>query len=117
MLGIGMEDGGVLLTLQLPSSPPPIASSEPTAMEVDDTPTSDKMTPDQATQLILSSNFDTDSKECILTLCKMMDNVIAKPGNEKVRCIRLSNENFDGKVGSRRGGGIFGSVHELNHNT
>jgi len=57
----------------------------------------------QSLQTVLKNSFDADSKVCIITLIKVLDNVIQKPGNDKVRCIRLSNPNFWQKVGQRKG--------------
>lgn len=52
---------------------------------------------------LLSNNFDASSIECIVTLIKMIDNIVKKPTESKVRCIRLLNPNFHSKVGSKVG--------------
>ena len=57
--------------------------------------------------LILSNNFDADSRVCLLTLMKMIDNVLQKPNEPKVRTIRTSNKAFHNKIGQRRGGVEF----------
>ena len=56
---------------------------------------------------ILQCNFDQDSQACIVTLIKVIDNVIQKPSNPKVRCIRLANPTVEEKVVSRGGGKII----------
>ena len=57
----------------------------------------------QALSKILSKNFDDDSQVCIVTLIKVLDNVLQKPGNAKVRTIRLSNATVQTKVVSKGG--------------
>lgn len=57
----------------------------------------------QALFEILRHNFDDDSKVCLVTLMKVIDNVLQKPGNTKVRTIRLSNSTFREKVASKGG--------------
>jgi hypothetical protein len=57
----------------------------------------------QALFKILNHNFDDDSKVCLVTLMKVIDNVLQKPGNAKVRTIRLSNSAFREKVVSKGG--------------
>ena len=59
---------------------------------------------EDAVTLIFQHSFDADSKVCLLTLMKMLDNLLHKPGNQKVRTIRLQNDTFDSKVGCRKGG-------------
>jgi len=62
---------------------------------------------DQAVDTILQNNFDADTKACFITLMKVLDNVIQKPFDPKVRSIRLSNPAFTNKVASRKGGVEF----------
>ncbi|CAB9504229.1 Pfam:TUG [Seminavis robusta] len=62
---------------------------------------------DQAVDLILKNNFDVDTKACFITLMKVLDNVIQKPFDPKVRSIRLGNPAFSKKVSSRKGGVEF----------
>jgi hypothetical protein len=57
-----------------------------------------------ALQTLLTSNFDADTQQCVITLIKVLDNVLQKPGNVKVRSIRLQNPAFLSKVASRMGG-------------
>ena len=59
---------------------------------------------DTALQTLLTSNFDADTQQCVVTLMKVLDNVLQKPGNVKVRSIRLENPAFHSKVASRTGG-------------
>jgi hypothetical protein len=59
---------------------------------------------DSALQTLLTSNFDADTQQCVVTLIKVLDNVLQKPGNVKVRSIRLENPAFHSKVASRTGG-------------
>ncbi|KAG7354525.1 PUB domain containing protein [Nitzschia inconspicua] len=58
---------------------------------------------DAAVSRILNNNFDVDSKTCILTLIKVLDNVLQQPNNDKVRTIRLNNPNFAKKVVEKQG--------------
>jgi PUB domain/UBX domain len=62
---------------------------------------------DEAASMILNNNFDADSKACLITLMKVLDNVIQKPYDAKVRSIRLANPAFANKVASRKGGVEF----------
>lgn len=59
---------------------------------------------EEAIRLIFENNFDTESKACLITLIKIIDNILQKPGDSKVRTIRLQNAAFTNKVGSRKGG-------------
>ena len=59
---------------------------------------------EQAVDTILDNNFDADTKACLITLMKILDNVIQKPFDSKVRSIRLGNPAFEKKVASRKGG-------------
>lgn len=59
---------------------------------------------EDAVFLLVNNNFDVDTKACIVTLIKLLDNVIQKQQDEKVRNIRLANPNFHSKVGCRKGG-------------
>jgi hypothetical protein len=62
---------------------------------------------DKAVDIILQNNFDADTKACMFTLMKVLDNVIQRPLDPKVRSIRLANPTFDKKVASRKGGVEF----------
>ena len=95
---IGLSNGGrALLTLQTVKST--------TAPEKKAPPPSDDGKIQSAIQLLLKNNFDTDTKVCLTTLLKVLDNVLQQPGNEKVRSIRMANPAFNKKVASRKGGG------------
>lgn len=59
---------------------------------------------EEAIGLIFENNFDTESKACLITLMKIIDNILQKPNDPKVRTIRLQNAAFSNKVGSRKGG-------------
>jgi hypothetical protein len=59
---------------------------------------------EEALLQIFQSSFDADSKACLVTLMKVLDNVLHKPGDDRVRSIRLNNAAFQRKVGSRPGG-------------
>ena len=58
---------------------------------------------DQAIRRILEKNFDADSKICLLTLLKIIDNVLQKPGNEKVRSLRTGNATIRSKIIDKEG--------------
>ena len=58
---------------------------------------------EEAVALIFQHNFDADSRVCLFTLMKMLDNLLHKPGDAKVRTIRLHNAAFHDKVGCRKG--------------
>jgi hypothetical protein len=57
----------------------------------------------EALSKILESNFDQDSQACIVTLIKVIDNVIQKPNDPKVRSIRLANPVVAEKIVLRGG--------------
>jgi hypothetical protein len=58
---------------------------------------------DCAIDEVLSNNFDSDTKTCIVTILKILDNVLQQPYNGKVRSIKVSNPIFHTKVIQRRG--------------
>jgi hypothetical protein len=62
---------------------------------------------DEAVAVILENSFDQDSKVCIVTLMKLLDNLVHQPGNPKVRMINLANKAFHAKVGCRLGAVAF----------
>ncbi|OQS04795.1 hypothetical protein THRCLA_02993 [Thraustotheca clavata] len=74
----------------LPSAAPVIASTP-----VDPK----KTTPFDVIQSLLNSNFDAVSKEVIVVLMKILCNILSKPGEEKVRSIRVNNPKFYQSVG------------------
>jgi hypothetical protein len=59
---------------------------------------------EQAVTLLLQNSFDADSQQTLLVLIKILDNIIAKPGNSKVRTLNPSNPTIQAKLLSRRGG-------------
>jgi hypothetical protein len=59
---------------------------------------STKASIDQAISKILQSNFDADSKVCLLTLIKLIDNLLQHPNHPKMRSIRLQNATIATKV-------------------
>jgi len=70
-------------------------------------PTGEKMTPDAAWCKVLHSNFDATTKDCLNTLIKIIDNLVSKPNEPRVRSIRCANAAFDRKVGKCKGGYEF----------
>lgn len=79
--------------------PPPPPSTEETIQTIKGL--------EQAVTTIFASSFDADSKTCLITLMKVLDNILHKPGDERVRSIRLSNAAFRNRVASRPGGVEF----------
>jgi len=70
---------------------------------------------EQAIRFVLSKNFDADSKVCLLTLLKIIDNVLQKPGNDKVRSLRTGNATIQSKIINKHGHHVLmacGFVHE-----
>jgi hypothetical protein len=65
------------------------------------------MSPEHAWNIILQSNFDATSKDCLHALLKIIDNLLSRPNEPKVRSIRCANAAFDKKVGSVLGGYDF----------
>jgi hypothetical protein len=59
---------------------------------------------DNALKTLLNNNFDAVTQACIVTLMKILDNILQKPGNDKIRSIRMRNPAFWNKVGERKGG-------------
>ena len=101
--------------------PPAVAptSYHPEPMEMDTTPLTDNphdnnaetntkvMMPDEAWKNILQSNFDATTKDCLNTLLKIVDNILSRPNEPKVRSIRCANAAFEKKVGRCKGGFEF----------
>jgi len=54
---------------------------------------------------LLNNNFDADSLTCIQTCLKVVDNILQKPGDEKVRSMRYQNPAMQKKIISKQGGG------------
>ena len=62
---------------------------------------------EEAVSQIFQGSFDEDSKACLVTLMKVLDNVLHKPADDRVRTLRLGNPTFRKKVASRPGGVEF----------
>jgi hypothetical protein len=126
VLGNDSVAGNILFTLSLPDSTNPDDSSsrvdvpreddkecdnEP--MEVDDTEsntietsltsTTKTSRPSMALQNILKSNFDTESKECLQTCLKIIDNILSRPNDQQVRSLKLNNPVVKKKILSKTG--------------
>jgi len=95
------------------TSVPPSTTSEQQPMDIDGdtppTPTVNKivMTTEDAWKHILQSNFDATTKDCLNTLLKIIDNIISRPNEPKVRSIRCANAAIEKKVGRCTGGFDF----------
>jgi hypothetical protein len=59
---------------------------------------------DSSLSNLMNNNFDTDSLTCLQTCLKIIENVLQKPGNEKVRMIRSNNPTIQTKITSKKGG-------------
>ncbi|KAG6590716.1 Tether containing UBX domain for GLUT4 [Phytophthora cinnamomi] len=57
-----------------------------------------------ALQLLRDNSFDAVSRTAIVTLMKIVTNILSDPENEKIRAIRLSNAAFHRSVGQVKGG-------------
>ena len=102
---MGLTQGGrALLILQLGLSGPATTCSSNSQSE-GETQLEEQTDLEKALQLLLDSNFDADSKVCIVTIMKILDNVLQKPMEPKVRSIRMANKAFAEKVAGRKGGG------------
>jgi hypothetical protein len=94
---LGLRNGGRALLILRLGTPGTIVSS------VKDPPKNDPL--ETAIQNLLNNNFDVDTKACIKTLLKIIDNVLQQPDNQDVRSIRMANPAFRDKVIDRKGGG------------
>lgn len=81
-----------------------ITMPEPMDM-VDDRPK--RISPEEAWDEILRSNFDATTKDCLIVLLKFIDNVLSRPDEPKFRSIRCANATFEKKVGMVKGGYEF----------
>jgi hypothetical protein len=61
----------------------------------------------EALQLLRNNCFDAISRTAVLTLMKILTNILSFPENEKLRSIRLANAAFDRTVGKHPGGRAF----------
>jgi len=57
-----------------------------------------------AVTAVLQHNFDAVSKPCLLTILKLLDNLIQKPYESKFRTVKLSNAAIQTKIGTCKGG-------------
>lgn len=115
------DGGSILLTLNLPKDEPATDtgaaasndSSEPMDIDVGGSggtastsltaSTFSLKTPKEAMRIILKSNFDLESKECLQTILKMVDNLLSK-SDAKFRSIRITNKTVEKKITDRKGG-------------
>lgn len=67
------------------------------------TPSKSPATCESALQTLFSSYFTSDIRDCTLTLIKIIDNIVSKPGDDRVRSIRLNNPNIQKKIASKNG--------------
>ena len=79
------------------------STTSPHAPSPSHSPSPPSLSLDQAIRKILEKNFDADSKICLLTLLKIIDNVLQKPGNEKVRSLRTGNATIRTKIIDKHG--------------
>lgn len=81
--------------------PEPMDISEPPNEVTQDVqssaPSATQLSSQAAWSTVLSSNFDTTTKSCLLTLLKIIDNILSK-SDPKVRTIRYGNPNFQQRV-------------------
>lgn len=70
-------------------------------------------TPKDAVHNLLRLNFDIASKECLLTILKIIDNILSKPQSSKVRSIRLANPTIHDKIRSKKGVWTFYFLSDL----
>jgi hypothetical protein len=87
--------------------PPPIntaAATTTTSPPPQPSITFEPISPEHAWNKILQSNFDATSKDCLHSLLKIIDNLLSRPNEPKVRSIRCANAAFDKKIGSVSGG-------------
>ncbi|KAL7541482.1 hypothetical protein ACHAXR_010961 [Thalassiosira sp. AJA248-18] len=95
----------VSMTSATATGPEPMDISTDTATLT--TNTINKMMPEQAWNQTLQSNFDSATKDCLNTLLKIIDNLLSRPNEPKVRSIRCANAAFEKKVGRCSGGYDF----------
>jgi len=95
------------------ASVPPASTTSEQPMDIDGdappTPTINNkvVTTEDAWKHILQSNFDATTKDCLNTLLKIIDNIISRPNEPKVRSIRCANAAIEKKVGRCTGGFDF----------
>ena len=70
-------------------------------------PSKTKGNTEKAIRTILAHNFDTDSTVCLITLIKVLDNILHKPQNDKVRCLRTGNATIKSKIMDKHGHNVL----------
>ncbi|CAM9860491.1 unnamed protein product [Pylaiella littoralis] len=60
-----------------------------------------------ALEAMAAGHFDADSEACVMTLAKVVDNVVHRPEDARTRQIRCGNPAFQQKVGRITGGIAF----------
>lgn len=91
--------------LNIKPEPMDVSDAHPTMRDVQQNATQQSnnlLSSQQAWSAVLSSNFDTTSKACLMTLLKIIDNILSRD-DPKVRSIRYGNPNFQQKVVSCKG--------------
>jgi len=93
-----------------PSIEPTVAPARPGPMDVvaDEIapPVVTTVSPEEAWDVVLRSNFDSATRDCLNVLLKLIDNLLSSrpDANPKYRSIRCANPAFDRKVGRVSGG-------------
>jgi hypothetical protein len=103
---MGLTQGGrALLILQLGLAAPTASTSSAQSQAENHIPKPTDL--ERALQMMLDSNFDADSKVCMTTIMKVLDNILQKPDEPKVRTIRMANGAFASRVVRCKGGGTI----------
>jgi hypothetical protein len=59
-------------------------------------------------ECLLSNNFDVESATCLITLCKLIDNILkTSPNDSSKRTLNLSNATLQQKIFGKQGGSEF----------
>lgn len=112
LFNLGLQDGAraklILETTAAISANSAAGGTDNDVVMEDTASTADSATAQlkSALSTILQQNFDVDSQTCLVTLMKILDNVIQKPNNLKVRSIRLANPAVAEKI-VQKGGGMY----------
>jgi PUB domain len=107
---LGIDHGRTLLILQQTAAPATSTAATDVdgdvAMQMESTNTSTDPL-ESALQQLLDKNFDADTKMAIVTMIKIIDNILSKPNDPKVRTLKLSNAVIQKKIASRPGAGTL----------
>lgn len=107
---LGIDHGRTLLILQQTAAPATSTAATDVdgdvAMQMESTSTSTDPL-ESALQQLLDKNFDADTKMAIVTMIKIIDNILSKPNDPKVRTLKLSNAVIQKKIISRPGAGTL----------